>query len=472
MMLIDRRQALSSIGAFLSLSTHSLAGIAAGRKPSPKTCADFLAWVQAGDADKVSGMLSQDASLARSKDPQGRSAFSLAHVHGHPKVAKLLSDTGLELDLVESILAEDWPRFDGLAKKHEGELNRAHAIGGTPMYAAALVGSLDFWRLRSVGCLPDQVPVGGSGLTAFRAAVDSVNPNWARISMCDLGGNGSSINAPQRAGNSVLHACVERKDAMLVRLAIRKGADVAARDEAGRTPLALAEQIGWKAGLSLLQAEASLPRDNRSSRFALDANREPIQRPDLSDVPQALQSQVTSNSHGRLAKVKELVAKDKRLIFSISTDEELAIEASAHLGNRPLMRFHLDQGAPLSLPTAVSLGDLSTTRFLLEKDSDLANERGAHDFPVMWFSLLGGASVEMAEELVLRGVPVDQESMGTTTLHWCVRRNALELAAFLLKSGCDPQPLGFKGSPDLSGGHEGASVGFPAPQRGASEWRG
>jgi ankyrin repeat protein len=250
------------------------------------------------------------------------------------------------------------------------------------------------------------------------------------------------VNAAQPEGSSVLHAAVERRDELLVRLAVRKGADVTAVDAAGRTPRGLAAELGWSPGVALLDGHADLPRDDRSSRFALDANREPVRRADLSDVPQERQSAVTGNSHFNLPKVKELLGADPRLTFSISTDDELAIEACAHIGSRDIIRLHLDHGAPLSLPTAVSLGDLVSVAFWLEREPGLVHERGAHDFPVMWYALLGGGGVEMAELLVHFDVPVDQESMGTTTLHWCARRDDADLARWLLEHGADAEAHG------------------------------
>jgi len=391
-------------------------------------------------------MLAASPGLAKGCDGEGRSALVLAYLHGHSAVADELRASGLELDLVESLMAEDWERFGRLAKADPSALDRLHPVGGNVLYAAALVGSHAFWRLRGAGASRDLAPVGGSGFTPIRGALDCISADWARVSICDLGGNGSDINAPQAGGSSALHACVERRDAQLLRLAIRKGAHVEALDARGRSALALAQELGWEPGQRLLQEHASLPRDHRASRFLVDANRQPIERPSLSDVAQELQSEVTSNSHARLERVRELVSKDDRLVFSISSDDELAIEASAHLGNHAIMRYHLDHGAPYSLPTAVSLGDLAMVRFLLDHDADLINERGAHDFPVMWYVVLGGAHLALAEEFVLRGVSLDQESMGSTALHWCVRRGAHELAEFLLRSGCDPEPRGFKWS--------------------------
>ena len=444
----SRREALSSLGALLSLVCLApRSGGALRRRPGPDPRA-FLDAVVAGDLGRVRALLEPDPALARATDERGRSAFALAHLHGHAPIAELLRATGLDLDVVEAVLAGDWKRVEELVAAEPACLQGAHPIGGTPLYAAALVGSIEGHRLRALGCDPDLAPEGGSGFTPARGALEGAHPRWARISLCDLLGNGADPNARQRGGSSILHGAVLRRDEVLLRLAVRKGVSVEAADDRGRTARELALELGWEAGAKLLADHRSLPRDNRGSRFELDANREPVRRPDLSGVPQAVQNRVTGSSHGNLAVVREHVERDPRLTFALSTDDELAIEACAHTGARPIIRYHLDHGAPLSLPTAVSLGDRDAVGFWLERDPTLIHERGAHDFPLLWFALLGeeepGTAVELAELLVRHGAEPDQETMGSTTLHLCARHDARDLAAYLLELGADPSAVGCK----------------------------
>jgi ankyrin repeat protein len=444
-MTITRRSALLSLAAALAAGpacrVRPPASAIAGEPPD---VARFLRAVQAGDAPAVAAALARNPAVARACDAAGRSAFVLAHLAGRGEVAKLLRPHLGELDVVEAVLAEDHERFAELVRAHPELCNAAHPIGGTPIYAAALAGQDGMWRQRSAGCAPDAAPPGGSGLTPARAAMDCRTLTGARIAATDLLANGADVNAPQRGGERVLHGAVRRRSAALVRLAVRKGADVHARDAAGRTAEELARELGWEEGAALLAGHAALPRDHRASRFAWDASGAPVRRPDLSDVPRALQCQVTGSSHADLERVRALVAPDPRLVFSISADDELAIEACAHTGARDLIRFHLDHGAPLSLPTAASLGALDAVRRLLDRDPLLVHERGAHDFPVMWYAVLGGGSVATAELLASRGVAVDQESVGTTALHWCAAHDDRELARWLLENGADVNAIGCK----------------------------
>ncbi len=403
----------------------------------------FLDAVRAGDLERVQTELAYDPALARLTDERGRSAFVLAQLAGHRAVASALAQTGLELDLVEVAMAEDWNRFDALSAATPERLAEAHPVGGTPLHAAALVGSTGLWRLRSAGCESDARPQGGNGYTAARTALEALRESWAVIGLTDLCSNGANINASQAAGSSVLHGAVLRKSEALLRLAIRKGSEVSARNAKGQTAEDLARELGWAAGAELLKNHKSLPRDNRSSRFAVDANLDPIVRPDMQGLARKLQSEVTSASHFNLAKVKEFVASDERLVFSISTDDELAIEACAHIGSTDVMQLHLDHGAPYSLPTAVSMGDASMVKYWLDRDGSLVRERGAHDYPLMWYTVNRNGSLEIAELLLERGADVDQESMGTTALHWSVKRPRPDRVAWFLEHGADPEAVAF-----------------------------
>ena len=102
-----------------------------------------------------------------------------------------------------------------------------------------------------------------------------------------------------------------------------------------------------------------------------------------------------------------------------------------------LYAYYRDRGRRRVDFSATSLGDLSYMKWLLDQDPKLIHERGAHDFPLMWFAALNG-SLEVAELLLHHGADVDQESMGTTALHLCARRGRTELADWLLERGADP----------------------------------
>jgi len=439
------RRALLSSSATASLA---LAGRLAGLAHRPHSgsagldpAADLLAAAGAGDLARVRSLLEAEPGLVAARDAAGRSAFVLAHLGGHGEVAEALRAGGAPLDLVESVLARDWQRVEAAGAE---ELDRLHPIGGTAFYAGARCGTPELYRLRALGADPNLAPVGGSGFTPARAAMDVADPTAAFVTATDVLGNRGRAHDAQRGGDSVLHGAVRRRDERLVRLAVRKGAAVDARDAEGRTPVELAEALGWEPGVALLAAHEQIARDHTTSRWAWNASRERVAPLALDDVPRERQNETTGKSHFALDRVRALLGEDPRLIWSISGDGELAIEACGHTGNRAIIHLHLEHGAPLSLPTALSLGDLDHARFLLDEDPLRVHERGPHDFPVLWYAAIGGDDPAAAELLLERGCPLEQESLGNTCLHWAAFRGRPELIRFLAERGADLDAVGYK----------------------------
>jgi ankyrin repeat protein len=445
---IDRRRMLGILASAVTagLVPESVWGTASrcdSASPSPDV-ATFLAAVQNGNRTAIVNMLDQDASLARAADTSGRSAFVLAHLARQPDIASLISERGIELDVVEAVLAADWVRVELLATANPAIMNAAHPIGGNPLYASGLTGGAEQYRIRSLGADSDGRPIGGTGFTPARAAMDCADPLGAWLAATDILSNGGQVNAPQAGGDSILHGAVRARDTRLVRLAIRKGGDINARDDAGRTPNDLARTLEWQDGIDLFSGEARIPRDYRRSRLAFNASREPFTLLPINEIPALAQSEATGLSHFNLTRVQELHKKNPLLIHAISTDAELAIEACGHTGQREIVRLHLDYGAPLSLPTAISLGDLDHAAWLLKRDPLLVHERGPHDFPVMWYPAIGQGSVEAAEMLLKHGAPIEQESAGETALHWAALRGHADLISFLVEEGANLHAVGYK----------------------------
>lgn len=438
----NRRSVVLTLAAALALPSRGLASCLNGDDVDAARA--LLDAVRTGNVARVRELVGARPALARTKDDAGRSAYVLARLGGQGEIAAVLLAAGLELDLVEAVLAGDWKRAQALAEADPGSVHAAHPVGGTPLYAAARVGADDLFHVRAMGCKPDAAPKGGTGFTPARAAVEAPEALAAWTALADLLGNGGDVNALQAGGSSVLHGAAARKDERLVRLALRKGADVAARDERGRTPLELAREQGWEAGVALLEGHARIARDHTTSRLRWNAARERVVVPDRSHVPHKEQNAVTGMSHFNVDGVRELLAADPLATFSFSTDAELAIEACGHTGQRDIIRLHLERGAPLSLPTAISLGDLDHARFLLQEDPLRVHERGPHDFALMWYPIIGENSIEAAELLLDAGAPIDQESCGETALHWAVQGDAVELLRYLIERGAALDEVGWR----------------------------
>jgi hypothetical protein len=181
-----------------------------------------------------------------------------------------------------------------------------------------------------------------------------------------------------------------------------------------------------------------------TTRYAWDANGAPVTWPDLSDLARGEQAAVTGPAHFNLSAVKELVDPDARRAFGRSSQGELAVEASGHTGYREGALYLLERGVPMSLCTALSVGELDRARAILVAYPNAIHERGPHDFAPMFYPAIGGGNVEAAELLLEHGCQVDQESQGSTALHEAAARGHIELAAFLLEKGATLDAVGYK----------------------------
>jgi ankyrin repeat protein len=111
-------------------------------------------------------------------------------------------------------------------------------------------------------------------------------------------------------------------------------------------------------------------------------------------------------AHFDFGKVKTVLAERPELLNVpwawSEADQETAIMAAAHVGNRPIAEFLLERGAPLAICTASMLGDSSAVEDWLAKDAILIHAHGAHMIPLLAHAALSG-KVDLIEMLVSRG---------------------------------------------------------------------
>ncbi len=414
-----------------------------GVHPAIEGAQAFFEAVRRGDLEEVRRLLAERPELLGAGDEAGRSAVVCAFLAGRAEVAGLLLERGFEPDLVEAAMIPDWKRVEHLARARPELLDAAHPVGGTALYAAARMGREGLWRLQSLGANSDANPRGDAGVTPAYGALECPGAVDALFAAVDLLSNGAHANAAQRGGDSLLHAGARRGDPALVRYLLRRGADAAARDAQGRTPLEVARALGQAAAVGLLEHPEEVPRDDTSARWRYDASGGEVEWPDLSGVSLDTRHTVTVPSHFDLARVRAAVDPDPRLAFAKSSQDELGVEAASHTGRREIALYHLDHGVPMSLCTAISVGDLGRARALLAEDRRRVHERGPHDFALLWYVSIGGGSVEAAELLLEFGADLEQESRGSTVLHSAAERGQRDLAAFLLEAGADPSPVGY-----------------------------
>lgn len=433
-----------SLGAIAAAGFQS--PMAFGRGGLEVAVGAFLDDVRNGRLEHVRMALRQYPQLASATDREHRTAFALAYLNHHREVGEAILSAGYEPDLHESALALDWQRVDRLAERDPEKINAAHPIGGTVMVAAALGGAgSDIWHVYGQAGDPNVRPMGSERPSALRAAMEFHDLRTAEMTAASLLANGAEPNPAESDGISPLHIAAARGSAEIVEMLVRKGADVGALDQHGRTALELARQKKRDGVAALLEDHVSIPRDHSTSRRAYDVHGKPYHAPDIDSIDIRTRSLVVGASHFKFDDVKAAIAKDARLVHSVATTTEGAVEACAHTGQSAIVEFLLERGAPYSLLTATMLGDAARVRELLAEDPQRIHERGPHDFALLWYPILGEQSTDLLQLLVDAGAEIErQHHLGTTALHFAAGAGMVEHAEWLIEHGAYVNRIGRK----------------------------
>ena len=149
--------------------------------------------------------------------------------------------------------------------------------------------------------------------------------------------------------------------------------------------------------------------------------------------------------HGNFAKVKELLEANPALLHTHwDKTNEMAIEAAAHVGNQEIAKYLLSKGASLDICTAAMMGMSDKVNLFLKENSKLANAKGAHGIPVLFFAALSG-DTKIAELLVSHG---SREGFDGA-LQGAVRLGHTAMVKWLLDRGANINTKDFEGKTPL-----------------------
>ncbi|MEQ8425282.1 MAG: ankyrin repeat domain-containing protein, partial [Cyclobacteriaceae bacterium] len=449
----SRRKFLKTVaivGTVLSSTPIYLLGAPQNKIQLKSDIIKFLAACESGDHRVVKALLLEDKSLMIAKDKLGRSGYALALLAGHSGIGELLKNSGYKPDIHESALGLDWDRYDELVGEESEAtiklINSNHPIGGTVMWAAAAGGAgIDIWRIYAKCGDPNAAPRKENGSTPLQRALRFSDLATAEQTSGAILSNNAEVDPANNADLPPLHIASERGSYLMVEMLIRLGADINRKDQNGLLATQLAEKNGHMDVFKLLMNHKSIPKTCRTSRMALNADGLKYEAPDISDIPLYLRRRLVGQSHGNLDYVKKTVTADPRMAHSVATTSEICVEACAHIGRKPIVEYLLKHGAPYSLPTAVMMNDFTTVKRLLNEDPMRIEERGAHDFGLLWYPIIGECDVDMAQLLIDRGANVEhQHFMGTTALHWACQRNRMDMVELLVENGADINRVGRK----------------------------
>ncbi len=411
---------------------------------------DFFDACKKGDLIKVRALLATQPQYLRSKNQLWQSGFTVALLNNHKNVSDYLKSVGYETDLHESVLDLDWKRFNELLgeedEKTSEKANEIHPMGGSAMWAAAAGGAgSGIWRVYAANGNPNIVSSIKSAQSPLQVAIAYHDLKTAEMTAATLLSNNTDPNLEINQHLPPLHLAAARGSTELLEMLVRLGADVHQLDQQGKSAQDIASFYGQQLAYDLLKNHHEINRTCRTSRYAYTATGEIYKRPELEQVSIAEQGKMVGSSHRDPDRVTALLSENPLLAHSIATTSEGAIEAGAHMGNHQIVDALLTAGAPYSLPTAVMLKDFSTVKKLLAEDENRIHERGAHDFPLLWYVVIGGSDLDMAELLIDKGAQVEEQHfLGTTTLHWACMFGDLDMVEFLIEKGADINRKGRK----------------------------
>ena len=205
------------------------------------TAEETVKAAQSGDIESLRKYLSEDPSLAASRDAMGVSALMHAVYRRQTAAVDLLRQSGLTLDVFEAAATGDLRALTSLITR-DPLLLQAHSPDGfTALHLAA------YFSQPSAACfLLDR----GANHAAVARNATQVMPlhsaaaggNLATVR--DLLARGAPVNARQQLGWTALHSATQNGNSEMVDALLQHGADAAARNDEGVTPLDLARKQG------------------------------------------------------------------------------------------------------------------------------------------------------------------------------------------------------------------------------------
>lgn len=174
-----------------------------------------------------------------------------------------------------------------------------------------------------------------------------------------------------------------------------------------------------------------------------------------SNLSSDLIRQFLIDAHGNLDGVKAALTQHPTLLHAAylwsEDDSETAIQAAAHMGNRAIAEYLLEQGAPLAIYTAAMLGRRDDVARILHEDPAQVGARGGHGISLLSHVAMSG-DTHIAQMIYDAG---GREGI-SSALFGAIRFGHLAMAQWLVDHGAtDFTQLDFQGKTALAAAEEG-----------------
>jgi ankyrin repeat protein len=427
----------------IGLPGSELAGATIGEQLLRSETDPYRRAVLSGDVHSVEGFLARDPSLLYARDRNGQSVYLLAAYAAQPAVMNLFESKGLVLDVYEAAAGGKMERANELLRGAPGLVRMANPAGDTPVHVAAMCNRSEVIE-NAIMYGPDfalRNPKRKNS-TAPHLGLRSAPQAPAEAMAFAMVGNGLDPNLADADGETVLHSASYTGYPRVIRLLLQKGGQAEARNAAGETPVDIAVAAGHHDAAELLRQAPSIPRDYYVRRFAFNPRFGALQRDDTQGFPKDLINSFTVLSHFGFERVKKLLELCPELLNTRAAWDELPVEAAAHMGREDIGGFLLDRGASYSICTATVFGSLADVKRMLAEDPQRIHERGAHSFPLLFYTAFGKPKIETAEYLIAAGADPNEDMRGRTVLHTAATSGHIDLCRYFLGKGLDPRQKG------------------------------
>jgi uncharacterized protein len=319
-------------------------------------------------------------------------------------------------DIFQAAAAGDVPRATEILNAHPQASRERSTDGRTPLHFATVAGQPAMVML----LLSRGSELSAGPESPLIAAVDHPDHAAAWEISKTLLANASNPNARRADGKTALELALARGYGDIAAMLLHRGA----------TPVGIVHY-------------------NR--RYLHDLHGKPakmVTADNASGLAWTAINEFVTVAHFDFDKVKQLLAATPALLNTRASWDELAIEASAHVGHFPMAQWLAEQGAPVSTCTAALFGIESMVKEALTADPLCIHERGAHDIPILAYAAYAKEQATIADLLLKAGADVQAPALGTTVLHLAAQRGYVELAECLLAHGADINAAApYKGKP-------------------------
>lgn len=196
--------------------------------------------LQAGDADGLRSLMTQDPAAAEARDATGVSLLMHALYRGRRDLADIIVVRKKELDIFESASLGRLDRLEECARDGSA-VNSRSKDGFTALHFACFFGQPEAVRLLiGKGAEIDSVASNPMKVMPLHSAASARNLEAARL----LLEHGAPADARQQGGWIPIHAAAQNGDLAMTQLLLRHGADPSIANDEGKTAAMVAREKG------------------------------------------------------------------------------------------------------------------------------------------------------------------------------------------------------------------------------------